>query len=198
MAAYPVPKDEENHTYGEYLSWPDDVRYELIDGRAYLMAPPTLTHQDVVGEIYYQLRQQLDNTSCRAYVAPVDVRLPKGNEADEDIDTVVQPDVLVVCRPERLDRRGVRGAPDLAVEVVSPSSAYHDHQRKRAVYERAGVREYWLVDPTERIVTVYRIEDGAFGKPAIHPLRGETPVGVLEGVRIDWSPLEARLPEPEP
>ncbi|HHB13010.1 MAG TPA: Uma2 family endonuclease [Chromatiales bacterium] len=195
----PEPRDDRHHTYGEYLTWPEDVRYELIDGVAYLMAPaPGLSHQDVAGEIYLQLRQQLDGTGCRPYIAPVDVRLPKGDEADEEIDTVVQPDVLVVCDPGRLDPRGVRGAPDFVVEVVSPSSAYHDHRRKRAVYERAGVPEYWLVDPVERLVTVYGLQGSEYGKPEIHPLEGQIPVKVLDGVVIDWEPLQDRLPEQAP
>jgi len=104
-------RDLEHHNYGDYLRWPEDVRYELIDGAAYLMAPaPTLDHQDIAGEIYVQLRQTLKGKSCRVFIAPVDVRLPKAQEEDEQIDTVVQPDVLLVCDPLKLDRRGVRGA----------------------------------------------------------------------------------------
>ena len=136
-------RDREHHTYGDYLHWPENVRYELIDGAAYLMAPaPTLDHQDVAGELYRQLSNALLGKPGRAFIAPVDVRLPKAREADEQIDTVVQPDVLVVCDQAKLDRRGVRGAPDLVVEVLSPSTASHDQLLKRRVYERAGVPEY--------------------------------------------------------
>jgi Uma2 family endonuclease len=191
-------RDTGHHTYGDYLGWPDGVRYELIDGVAYLMVPaPTLAHQDVVGEIYYQLRRALADRPCRVYVAPVDVRLPKANEADMDIDTVVQPDVLVLCDPTKADRRGLRGAPDLVVEVLSPGTAGHDHVRKRLVYERAGVREYWLVHPIDRMVTIYRLEDGQFGRPDVGYLAGETPVGILPGVAIAWDVLVERLPEPD-
>ncbi len=114
---------------------------------------------------------------CRVFIAPVDVRLPKADEADEHIDTVVQPDVLLVCDPTKLDRRGVRGAPDLVVEVLSPATASHDHQRKRRSYERAGASEYWLVHPVDRMVTIYRLQDGEFGKPDVQELAGETVVG---------------------
>lgn len=192
-------RDHDLHTYADYLAWPEDVRYELIDGVAYAMAPPapTLEHQDFAGEIYRQLANALQGKPCRAFVAPLDVRLPKADEADGHIDTVVQPDVLVVCQPGKLDRRGVRGAPDLAVEVLSPSTAGHDHVRKRRVYERAGVREYWLVHPTDRIVTVYRLENGEFGKPDVFELSSETPVGVLPGISIAWDDLIGRLPPPE-
>ncbi len=195
----PALDTRHHYTYGDYLTWSDDVRYELIDGVAYLMAPaPTLEHQDIAGEIYYQLRQQLEGKPCRPYIAPVDVRLPKGNEADETIDTVVQPDVIVVCDQGKLDRRGVRGAPDFVAEVLSPSTAFHDHKRKREVYERAGVKEYWLVDPLERTIHIYRLDDnGRYGKPDVREMKGETPVGVLPEVVIRWDALVERLPPPE-
>jgi len=192
-------RDTDYHTYGEYLTWADDVRYELIDGVAYLMAPaPTLDHQDVVGEVFRQLANALLDKPCRAYVSPVDVRLPKGDEADDAIDTVVQPDVLVVCDASKTDRRGIRGAPDLAIEVLSPGTASHDQVRKLRLYERAGVREYWLVHPVDRVLTIYRLEQGRYGKPDVLELGGETRVGVLEDVVIRWDQLLGRLPVIEP
>lgn len=192
-------RDDARHTYAEYLGWPEDVRYELIDGVAYLMAPaPDLVHQEVAGEIYFQLRQALEGKPCRAFIAPVDVRLPRAGEPDEAVDSVVQPDVLVVCDPDKLDRRGVRGAPDLVVEVVSRSTSSHDHVLKRSLYERAGVREYWLVHPLDRLVTRYLLNEGEYGKPAVQELAGETPVAVLPGVVIHWDGLAARLPPLEP
>ncbi|MCQ8119688.1 Uma2 family endonuclease [Methylomonas rosea] len=189
-------KDLESHTYGDYLNWPDDARYELIDGDAYLMSPaPYLPHQDVVGEIYFQTRQALQGKPCRAFIAPVDVRLPKAQEADESVDTVVQPDVLVVCDGNKLDKRGVRGAPDWVVEVLSPSTAGHDQIKKRLLYERHGVREYWLVHPVDRVLTIYSLADGEFGKPQIYQLEGETQVGILPEIVIRWDELAARLPK---
>lgn len=191
-------RDPEYHTYGDYLTWPEDVRYELIDGDAYLMAPaPTVSHQDIAGEVYHQLRNALRGKPCRALIAPVDVRLPEADEADERIDTVVQPDVLVVCDPNKVSERGVRGAPDWVLEVLSPSTAGHDQVKKLALYERHGVREYWLVQPWGKVLTVYTLRDGAYGRPATQELAGETLVGVLDGVVIQWDELAARLPQPE-
>lgn len=184
-------------TYADYMTWPSDVRYELIDGVAYLMAPaPTRDHQEFVGELYFQLRKALEGSGspCRAYIAPLDVRLPKADELDEEIETVVQPDVMVVCDANKLDRRGILGAPDLVLEVLSPSSATHDHLLKRHIYERARVREYWLVHPYDRMVTIYQLEKGEFGKPQMRDLTTATPVGILPGVSIVWEPLLARLP----
>jgi Uma2 family endonuclease len=191
-------KEHTHYTYRDYLGWPDDVRYELIDGVAYLMAPaPRISHQTVAGEIYFQLRLALDGKPCTPLIAPVDVSLPRANEADEHIDSVVQPDVFVVCDPAKISERGVRGAPDLVIEVLSPATAAHDQIRKRDRYERAGVAEYWLVHPTDRVLTVYTLIDGLYGKPAIQALEGETASHALAGVRIQWDALVARLPVPD-
>ncbi|HNO64157.1 MAG TPA: Uma2 family endonuclease [Thauera aminoaromatica] len=191
-------RTEKHYTYADYLQWPDETRYELIDGEAFLMSPaPLVEHQEVAGEVYYQLRNQLDGQPCRPYIAPVDVRLPRKDEADAAIDTVVQPDILVVCDPRKIDRRGVRGAPDWVLEVLSPSTAAHDQIAKRRTYERAGVREYWLVHPGDRTLTVYLLDNGQYGRPEIYELKDATPIGVLPGVSIAWDALVARLPKPE-
>jgi Uma2 family endonuclease len=181
-------RDHQHHTYGEYCGWPEDVRYELIDGRAYAMSPaPSRRHQEAVGEVFRQVADALEGSGCRVYLAPFDVRLPRGDEADEAIDTVVQPDISVVCDAAKLDDRGCRGAPDWVIEVLSPGSAGHDQIVKRALYERHGVREYWLLHPVDHVVTVYRLVDGAYGKPDIHELKETLACGVLPRVVIDWA-----------
>ncbi|MBS3965025.1 MAG: Uma2 family endonuclease [Methylomonas sp.] len=192
-------EQDKHYTYRDYLTWPDDFRCELIDGKIYMMTPaPLLTHQDTAGEIFTQTKQALRGKPCRAFIAPLDVRLPRHDMADEDTDIVVQPDVLVVCDPNKLDRRGVRGAPDWVVEVLSPSTAGKDQIEKRRLYERHGVREYWLVHPTDRILTIYRLTDGEYGKPDIQPLAGQTAVSVLPGVVIAWNEITPYLTEQDP
>ena len=191
-------RKEKHYTYADYLQWPDEARYELIDGEAFLMSPaPLVEHQEVAGEVYRQLANQLDGKPCRPFIAPVDVRLPRKDETDAAIDTVVQPDVLVVCDPSKIDRRGVRGAPDWLLEVLSPSTAAHDQIAKRRTYERAGVPEYWLVHPGDRTLTVYVLDNGQYGRPEIYELKDATPIGVLPGVSIAWDALVTRLPKPE-
>lgn len=187
-------RDTKHHTYAEYCTWPDDARYELIDGVAYAMAPaPVRSHQEVLGGIFSQVHTALEGRRCRAYIAPFDVRLPHGDEADDDVDTVVQPDLSVVCDRDKLDTRGCRGAPDWIVEVLSPATAGHDMIVKRRLYERAGVREYWLVHPTDRVVTVYTLRDGAYGVPAIHELKERLAVTVLPEIEIDWARVLADI-----
>lgn len=186
------------YTYGDYLTWPDDVRYELIDGQAYAMPPaPTLDHQEITGEVFYQLKQQLEGKPCRVFISPVDVRLPRKDEANEAINTVVQPDVIMVCDPGKLDRRGVRGAPDWVLEVLSPSTALHDQLVKRKVYERVGVKEYWLIHPIDRTVTIYTLEQDRYGNPEISGLTGETALLTQPEIIIRWDALVQRLCPPD-
>jgi Uma2 family endonuclease len=184
-------RDTLRHTYAEYLTWPDGERTELIDGTAYVREPPapSRSHQELVGELYHQVRLAIAGKSLHAYVAPFDVRLPKDGEADELIDTVVQPDVLIVRDLAKLDDRGMRGAPDWIAEVLSPSTASHDQIVKLRAYEHAGVLEVWFVHPDDRTLTAYRLEDGRYGRPAILELQGRTSISAVPGVSIDWDRL---------
>lgn len=187
-------RDQRCYTYADYRTWSEDVRYELIDGAAFLMAPaPSVDHQTLAFEVGRQLGNALEGRPCRVLLAPVDVLLAAAGQSDDQVDTVVQPDVLVVCDPAKVTPRGIRGAPDWVLEVISPSSASHDQILKLAAYERAGVREYWLAHPTDRVLTIYRHDGTAYGRPEILELAGETPVGVLPGVSVRWEPVVARL-----
>ena len=186
----PLRHQETGFTYADYLTWPEGERWEIIDGQAYAMSPaPTNVHQWIVGELFRHIANYFHGKSCRPFVAPFDVRLPNvrvkaGVNAvvnDHDIDTVVQPDISLVCDPNKLkDNHGCLGAPDWVIEVLSPSTAVHDQRIKRALFERHGVPEYWLVHPVDRSVTIYRLvnnENDEYGQPLIH------------GVGDIWSPL---------
>ena len=185
---HPRPNQHnERLTYGDYLHWPDDERWELIDGVAYDMSPaPSRRHQDFVVELVRQTANHLRDSACSTYVAPFDVRLPRADEADEQVDTVVQPDVAVICDPSKLDDKGCRGAPDWIVEVLSPSTARKDQREKRDLYERHGVREYWLLHPIDDMLMIYRIGPDGYGKPDVLPLEGETAVTAIDGLVIRW------------
>ena len=189
-------QNTQHYNYGDYVTWSDDAQCELIDGEAFMMSPaPDLAHQEVAGEIYFQIRQALQGNPCRAFMAPIDVRLPKQNEADDQIDTVVQPDLFVVCNSNKLDKRGVRGAPDWIIEVLSPSTASRDQITKRNLYERHGVFEYWLVHPVDRMLTIYHLENGEYHKPVLTKLEGQTSVKILPEIVIRWDELMERLPK---
>lgn len=184
-------RDALHHTYGEYLTWPEGSHAELINGTAYIREPPAPArrHQEVAGELYLQIRLALNGKSDRVYFGPFDVRLPQQGEADELIDTVVQPDVLIVRDARKLDPSGMRGAPDWVAEVLSPSTASYDKTVKIPVYERAGVTEAWLVDPMARTLEIYHLQGGAYGPPRVVELRGRTPIATMSGVVIDWDRL---------
>ena len=172
-------------TYADYLRWPENERWELLDGFATAMAPPLVSHQIVVLEIGAQLTNQLRGQRCRALVAPVGVCLPKHNEADEQVRTVFEPDVIVVCDPSKIEKAGIRGAPDFIVEVLSPSTAAFDQIEKCLAYEKAGVRELWLVDIPAGLVTIYRQQGAIFLPPLITRAEGNIAIEALPSVYID-------------
>jgi Uma2 family endonuclease len=191
--------DTQHHTYADYLVWSDSYGNELVDGTAYIREPPApaRAHQLIVGEIYRQIANALGDKPWHAYVAPFDVRLPKSTEADDQVDTVLQPDILIVSDLSKLDARGMRGAPDWVAEVLSPSTASHDKLVKVPAYERAGVREVWLIDPMDRTVTIYQLKAGQlgsrkYGRPTVLELKGHTQVSAVEGVTIDWGQVLAK------
>ena len=182
-------------TYGDYLTWPEEERWELIDGVAYDMTPaPSRVHQEILVDLVRQISTFLLEAACRVYAAPFDIRLPEAGEADGDILTVVQPDLAVICDPAKLDDRGCRGAPDMVVEIISPSTAAKDQIQKVALYEKHGVKEYWLVHPTDRLVTIRRLgADGRYGPPQIYEGKGTLPVVTLPGLEIDLDAVFRRL-----
>lgn len=183
--------EKEGITYGDYLEWTDDRRRELIDGVVYDMGPaPAIDHQRVVGDLFSQIFDYLKDKPCEVFVAPCDVRLPKADEADELVKDVVQPDIIVVCDLEKLDRRGCRGAPDWIVEVLSPSTAVKDRNEKLALYERAGVKEYWIVHPAYRMIDVYLPgPDGIYGRPKSYSDKDRVESFVLPGFRANLKEL---------
>ena len=188
-------RDTHYHTYADYLTWSASHGDEVIDGTAYVREPPSPSpsHQGIVVQLGYQLVGALKGKPCRVFVAPFDVRLPKSAEEDGQIDTVVQPDVFIVCDLQKIDARGMRGAPDWLAEVLSPGTATHDKRVKLPVYERAGVREVWLIDPSDRTLTLYRLEGGRYGRGTRLELKGKTPITAVSGVTIDWDEVLADI-----
>ena len=171
------------YTAEDYWNLPDGERAELIDGRLYAMAPPSRIHQELVSGFHYTLRTHISNSngSCRVYPAPFAVNL------DADDKNWVEPDISVICDPDKLTDRGCSGAPDLIVEVVSPSSRRQDYNLKNGLYASAGVREYWIVDPAKERTTVYHFEDDA--APTIFSFDQDIPVGIFPGLKINIAAL---------
>jgi Uma2 family endonuclease len=180
---------KEKLSYADYLQLTDDKRYELIDGELYDMGPaPGTTHQTLFGELFVLLHTFFKDKPCKVFAAPFDVRLYRKSKKDKDITRVVQPDISVICDSKKIDERGCLGAPDLIVEIISPASASHDHIVKRKLYEENGVREYWLVDPTNRIITVYsQIKPGKFAESEIYASDAQLTSTAFSNLTIDFT-----------
>jgi Uma2 family endonuclease len=186
-----LKRDAHHYTYADYLRWSASSGEELIDGVAYVREPPapSPSHQGIVVGLCSQIDTALKGKPWRVYVAPFDVRLPKSAEQDDEVDTVVQPDVLIVCDLQKIDGRGMRGAPDWIAEVLSPYTASHDQVVKLPVYERAGVREVWFVHPIDCTLAIFRLEAGRYGGASIFGLEGKTQITAVPGITIDWDEL---------
>jgi Uma2 family endonuclease len=159
------PDPSYTYTYADYLQWKFQERLELFKGRIFKMGAPNTQHQVVAGNLYGELRNFLKGKSCQVFIAPFDIRLPVQNKKkDNEITTVVQPDVCIVCDPSKVDERGVCGAPDLVIEILSPGNSQKEVRYKYELYEEAGVREYWVVNPTEQNLVVFLLTaEGKFG-----------------------------------
>ena len=184
-------KKQGEYTVEDYYALPEDCRVELIDGVIYNMAAPSTLHQVIAGEIYYWLKDYIrkNHGRCLTVLSPADVQL------DEDNRTMVQPDVFVYCiRKEMVEEeedisRAFQGAPDLVIEVLSPSSRKRDRVIKYYKYKNAGVREYWIVDPVEKCVTVHLFEAGE--ETTVYTYEDEIPVHIYDGkCRIPLNEIE--------
>ncbi len=182
------------YTYADYLTWQFEEMVELIRGKVFRMSPaPNLAHQRISTNFLHRIAGFLEGKTCEVFHAPFDVRLPipPANLKHNKVDTVVQPDICVVCDPEKLDSKGCNGAPDWIIEILSPGTAAKDLKDKFDVYEYAGVREYWVVHPFECTLFVYRLnQEGRYVGASRPFVRGDkVPVGVLGGFQLDLNEI---------
>ena len=177
-----LPK-EHSYTSDDYWNLPDDKRAELINGQLYDMAPPSRIHQKLISQFTMILGEFIrdNHGSCEIYPAPFAVNL------DADDQNWVEPDISVICDKNKLTDRGCTGAPDLIIEIVSPSSRRLDYNTKMALYSETGVREYWIIDPAKERTTIYRFEDDA--APMIYQFNDEVQVGIYNNLHINISDL---------
>jgi Uma2 family endonuclease len=187
--------DQPRFTYGDYIQWSGDERWELIDGIAYLMSPaPSRAHQRLQYEIARQLGNQLEGHPCELAGAPFDIRLPESDEADEDVPVVVQPDLAIFCDPNKTDEKGGRGAPDFIIEILSPATASRDKTLKAKLYERHGVREYWIIDPGKRSAEVRILGKDGHWQAVRHPAPDETvSLTAVPGLKVNLAKAFAAM-----
>ena len=183
-----LPAEEMRYTFADYLTWDEDDHIELIYGYPYMMSPPLRIHQKVSGALFRQLANYLDGKKCEVYSAPFGVRLfEEEGDRPEDVNTIVEPDLAVVCDRNKLDDYGCKGAPDLIIEILSPSSRRHDRIVKLDLYQRAGDREYWVVNPEDRTVQVMLLKDSYLLPVEDYGREDMAKVNILEDCTIDLS-----------
>jgi len=173
---------EEKYTYADYLTWDDDIRYELIDGIPYMMSAPNTAHQRISRRLIIEIGTYLKGKKCEVFAAPYDIRL----NWDTKDDTVVQPDLVVYCDVDKIDKKGGKGAPDLVIEILSPSSRKMDRAIKRSLYEKSKVREYWIIDPENNEVDVFTLVNDMY-KMTVYNEDVDIPVGIFEDFNISLS-----------
>ena len=186
----------QRYSYADYLTWTDDKMKEIIDGIVYAFSAPFRKHAKATASFFGRAWSYINRKKgkCEIFTAPFDVRLPtNGETADDKIYNVVQPDICVICDPSKLDERGCIGAPDLVVEVISPSTSKKDLNQKCFLYEKSGVKEYWIVYPNDRAVMVFILQpNGKYDEGTVYEvIYGTTkvPVQTLEGLIIDLEEL---------
>ena len=180
-------RQEKYYNFEDFLRWGMSENTELIDGTPYMMAPPSRRHQRILFALARQIADFLEDKPCEIYVAPFAVRLfEKKNDRPEDVDTLVEPDISVICDSDKLDDYGCKGAPDFIIEILSPSSKSHDRIVKYNLYQKAGVREYWIVDPEKEYILPFVLQDGVYIASDMETEKeDQMPVKVLNGCVID-------------
>jgi Uma2 family endonuclease len=154
------PDPSVSYTYADYLKWQFEERLELFRGKIFKLSAPNTNHQDISRNILVQAAMFLKKKQCKVFAAPFDVRLPvKNKKKDDEVITVVQPDLCVICDESKLDSRGCCGAPDLVVEILSPGNSKKEIKLKYELYEEAGVKEYWIVNPAEENIVVFLLNE---------------------------------------
>ena len=188
-----LPAEKVRYTFADVLLWDGDEHIEIINGEAFMMATPSRIHQEILTSLFGQLYDYLKGKTCKVYPAPFGVRLfERDGDWPENVDTMVEPDISVVCDRSKLDKYGCRGAPDLIIEILSPSTRRHDRLVKLNLYQQAGVREYWIVDPENRSVQVFLPElNGSFRIHEDYGREDVARVNVLEGCLIELSKVFA-------
>lgn len=186
------------YTYADYYKWKFEERVELIKGQIFKMSPaPNRMHQEIVGNIHFKLKTFLYKNPCKVYIAPFDVRLPRKSKDDKDITTVLQPDLCVICDSSKLDVRGCIGAPDIVVEILSPSNNKKELKNKYEAYEEAGVKEYWVVFPSEKTMLVYTLTDGKYVPSRLMVSGDVVTSSILPGFSMDLTDIFSGLDDEE-
>lgn len=184
----PFPEEKQSYTYADYLSWPEDVRAEIIEGSLYMKAAPSRIHQKISIELSRQIANYLVGKDCEVYPAPFHVvlNLDDENDREQESKNVVEPDISIICDSSLLDDTGCKGTPDMIIEIISPSAGRKDKLEKFNKYEQAGLREYWIVEPQEKMVSIFTLQENMrFGRPDLYSSEDRVKVSIFKDLFIE-------------
>jgi Uma2 family endonuclease len=182
----PLSKKVREYTYADYLKFPDDERWEIIDGVPYMQSAPSWQHQSISRELLRQFSNYLLRNSCEVFASPFDLRLSNAEGEDENVTNVYQPDLVVICDKSKLRGTGYHGIPNLIIEILSPSTAKTDRLLKFNIYEKFGVKEYWIVEPDMKLLSVFILQDNnRYGRPELYTETDNVKVSIFPDLVID-------------
>ncbi|MCO1603140.1 Uma2 family endonuclease [Desulfosporosinus nitroreducens] len=185
-----LPEENKKHTYSDYLTWPENERWEIIDGVPYLQSAPKWQHQSISGELYRQISNYLIDKPCRVFASPFDLCLVEYEESDDDILNIVQPDIVIVCDETKLRKTGYFGVPALIIEISSPSTTRQDRVIKFNKYEKVGVKEYWIVEPDGKYISVFTLQENKrYGRPEAYTEKDKAKMSVFSDFTVDLKPV---------
>lgn len=186
-----LPQAGKKYTYADFLTWPEGERWEIIEGVPYLQAAPTWQHQAISVQLTSQFNAYLKGKPCRVFAAPFDLCIPEYDESDEEISNIIsQPDIVVVCDESKLKKTGYFGVASLIIEISSPSTARRDKLIKFNKFEKAGVKEYWIVEPENKLVSVFVLQGNKrYGRPEVYSEENQIIVSLFPELIIDLAPV---------
>lgn len=183
-----LKKEAKEFTYADYKGWPENERWEIIDGEAFMQAAPSWQHQKLSVELARQISNYLINKPCMVFSAPFDLCLSEYNEDDDNIRNIFQPDIVVVCDESKLRKTGYFGVPSLIIEILSPSTARADKLTKFNKYEKAGVKEYWIVDSENKVIDVFILqENNRYERSDVYTFKDKVKVSIFNEFEMDLS-----------
>ncbi len=178
--------ENKTYTYADYLTWPEDERWEIMEGVPYMQAAPSWQHQSISLELSRQFANYLIDKPCKVFTAPFDLILPTENKNINDCRNVVQPDILIICDTKNLKKTGFYGIPKLIIEITSPSTIRKDKVLKFNKYEKVGVKEYWIVEPEGKFISVFTLEEGGrYGRPEVYTDEDKVKVSIFKDLEIN-------------
>lgn len=179
------PNPEQRYSYADYLTWDENQRWEIFESMPYMQATPSRMHQKILGELYRQFANYLHGKPCEVYSAPFCVRLDD-EKNDYAVRNVVEPDITIVCDKSKLDEKGCKGAPEMIIEIISPSTGKIDKIVKFNKYEKTGVKVYWIVEPELKLVNVFILQtNGRYGRPDVFSDEDKIKVSIFSDLEID-------------